>query len=118
MIAIVLGAAAVGSMLAALLGAGLVPLWAVALVAGVLALATRLPRILAVALGIAGFPALELLLLLVTPLIGVGMTVPHVIVFGALSALSAVALRRATPASVVGTRDDRMLTLATLGGSG
>ncbi len=94
MIALVLGVAGSGAILAAVLGAGLVPLWIVALVGGMLALATRLPRVLAVGLGGAAFLALELGILLTTPLLGLGMTWPHAVVLGLAVAGSATALRR------------------------
>ena len=118
MIAIAIGVAAVLAAAAGLLGLGLVPLWVVALVAGVLALATRIPRTLALALGIGGFLALELGLLMLTPLIGVGMTVPHVAVFVVVSGASAVALRRASVGSVMGGPGGPMLAFAPFVGAG
>ncbi len=118
MIAIAIGVAAVLAAAAGLLGLGLVPLWVVALVAGVLALATRVPRTLALALGIGGFLALELGLLMLTPLIGVGMTVPHVAVFVVVSGASAVALRRASVGSVMGGPGGPMLAFAPFVGAG
>lgn len=115
MIALLLGVGTLGGVLVAALGGGLVPLWIVALVGGVLALARWLPRVLALALGVAGFLAIELGLLLLTPTLGIGMTVPHAVVFGAVAAGSAVVLRRASLDLV---RRDWMLSLASLVGAG
>jgi len=95
----------------ALSGFGLVALWSVAVLAGILLLARWMPLALAFAVTVGTFFVLELLLLLVTPLIGIGMTVPHIFSWATVSAAIGI-LCTVRPALPELSRHDVLLMVA------
>lgn len=116
MIAVILAVAAIATGVVGMLGLGLVPLWIVTLAAAALALAVRLPRSLSLALAAVGLLVLELGLLMLTPLLGAGMTLPHVVLLVAISLVCAWFTRAYRGAATV--LGDWRLALASSVGAG
>ncbi len=116
MITVILAIATLGAGVAGMLGLGLVPLWIVTLASVSLALAVRLPRPLSLALASVGLLVVELGLLMLTPVLGAGMTVPHVVLLGAVSLVCSWFAREHR--GVRGVLGDWRLALASSVGAG
>jgi len=117
-ITVILAIAALGAGTLGMLGLGLVPLWIVTLAAVTFALATRLPRALSLAVATVGLLVVELGLLTLTPLLGVGMTAPHVVLLVLVSLGSAWSARLGTQPGLRAALGDWRLALASSVGAG
>ena len=112
----VLSVASLAAGMLAASGFGLVAIWSVALVAGIVALSRWLSISLALAASVGAFFSIELLLLLVTPMLGAGMTLPHVVLWGSLAVGigTSLTVRPAPPAL---NRSGSLLALASSAGA-